>query len=175
MAQITYANKSDINTTATPATNKVTSADMNEIKSVVNTNDSNVGAVANLTTTDKTSVVNAINEINQRQITTDGSEVKTGRVIDGYEEYVKRITLDGFPDNNQTKSWDTGITMTYAIITNLIVMVKSPLGNWFLIPNNDIVDSRVSINNDGKIYVQMFAGNLYGQDGYAEITYYHTS
>ena len=38
MAQITYSNKSDINTTATPEVNKVTAANMNEIKSVVNSN-----------------------------------------------------------------------------------------------------------------------------------------
>jgi hypothetical protein len=39
---------------------------MNEIKSVVNTNDTNVGDLTNLTTTDKTSVVSAINSINSK-------------------------------------------------------------------------------------------------------------
>lgn len=39
MAQITYSNKSDINTTATPNVNKVLASDLNEIKSVVNQND----------------------------------------------------------------------------------------------------------------------------------------
>lgn len=38
MAQITYSDKSDINTTATPVQNKVSSNDMNEIKNVVNKN-----------------------------------------------------------------------------------------------------------------------------------------
>lgn len=38
MAQITYSTKSDINTTATPEVNKITAADMNEIKTVVNDN-----------------------------------------------------------------------------------------------------------------------------------------
>lgn len=175
MAQITYANKSDINTTATPATNKVTSADMNEIKSVVNTNDSNVGAVANLTTTDKTSVVNAINEINQRQITTDGSEVKTGRVIDGYVEYIKRITLLSFPGNNSEKTWATGINMTNIVVTSVNVMVKSNSANWFQIPNIDTADARASLNSDGSIHIYCFQGNLSGTNGYAEITYYHTS
>ena len=42
MAQITYSNKSDINTTATPEVNKVTAANMNEIKSVVNSNETDL-------------------------------------------------------------------------------------------------------------------------------------
>lgn len=39
MSKITYSNKNDINTTATPEVNKVTAANMNEIKTVVNNND----------------------------------------------------------------------------------------------------------------------------------------
>lgn len=39
MTQITYSNKSDITTTATPNVNKVLASDLNEIKSVVNQND----------------------------------------------------------------------------------------------------------------------------------------
>lgn len=38
MSKITYSTKSDINTTATPEVNKVTAANMNEIKTVVNNN-----------------------------------------------------------------------------------------------------------------------------------------
>lgn len=63
IVQINYNTKSDINTTATPSQNKVSAADMNEIKSVVNTNATLMGDLANLNTTDKTSVVNAINEV----------------------------------------------------------------------------------------------------------------
>lgn len=43
--------------------NKVKAEDMNEIKSVVNGNYNEVGDITNLTTTDKTSVVSAINEV----------------------------------------------------------------------------------------------------------------
>lgn len=115
-----------------------------------------------------------VQDLHKVSIETDGNAVKTGKIIDGYEEYVKRITLDSFPSTNQTNSWDTGITMTNAIITNLVVMAKSGSGNWFLIPNNDTVNSRVGLNNDGKIYIEMFTGNLSGKDGYAEIYYYIT-
>lgn len=60
---INYTNKSDINTSSTPATNKVVAADMNEIKSVVNTNANLQGDLANLNTTDKSSLVGAVNEV----------------------------------------------------------------------------------------------------------------
>ena len=63
IVQINYDTKSDINTTATPSQNKVSAADMNEIKSVVNTNATLLGDLTNLDTTDKTSVVNAVNEV----------------------------------------------------------------------------------------------------------------
>lgn len=63
IVQINYNTKSDINTTATPSQNKVSAADMNEIKSVVNTNATLLGDLTNLDTTDKTSVVNAVNEV----------------------------------------------------------------------------------------------------------------
>lgn len=115
-----------------------------------------------------------VKDLHKVTLETDGSATKTGRIIDGYEEYVKRITLDSFPSTNQTESWDTGITMTNAVITDLVVMAKSGIGNWFILPNNDTVSSRISLNNDGKIYIEMFTGNLSGQDGYAEIYYYIT-
>ena len=63
MAQITYADKSTMNENSSiPAINKCQASDMNEIKSVVNNNYSEVGNITNLTTTDKSSIVNAINE-----------------------------------------------------------------------------------------------------------------
>lgn len=60
---ITYSNKSDATTTATPDINKIKAADMNEIKTVVNANANGVGDISTLTTT-ATTVVGAINEIN---------------------------------------------------------------------------------------------------------------
>ena len=63
MAQITYADKSTMNVNSSiPDINKVNASDMNEIKSVVNGNYNEVGNITTLTTTDKSSVVNAINE-----------------------------------------------------------------------------------------------------------------
>lgn len=63
--QITYDDKTDlIVDTTIDNMFKVTASDMNEIKSVVNTNAEEIGDTTSLTTTDKTNVVNAINELN---------------------------------------------------------------------------------------------------------------
>lgn len=80
MAKITYANKSYLNQNASvPASNKIQDVDMNEIKTVVNTNDDNVGDITTLATNDKSSVVNAINELKNADIYST-SEVKTNKV-----------------------------------------------------------------------------------------------
>lgn len=61
MSMITYANKETLNAQPSIADkNKCTANDMNEIKSVIN---NKVGDVTNLNTTNKTSIVGAINEV----------------------------------------------------------------------------------------------------------------
>ena len=90
MAQITYADKTALNVNSSIADiNKVNASDMNEIKSVVNTNDSNVGDLSSLATDIKTSIVGAINEIKNAEIYST-SETKTNKVwIDGNPIYRK--------------------------------------------------------------------------------------
>ena len=69
MAQITYADKVALNTNSQIADiNKTTASDMNEIKSVVNENDDNVGNLSNLNTTNKSSLVGAINELTEKGV-----------------------------------------------------------------------------------------------------------
>lgn len=64
MAKITYTDKVTMNENADiPAINKVQATDMNEIKSVINENDDNVGTLSSLPTTDKSSAVAALSEI----------------------------------------------------------------------------------------------------------------
>ena len=112
---------------------------------------------------------------NQVVLTTNGNAIPTGRKIDGKIEYVKRIALNDFPDTNQTETWDTGINMANLIMTDLKVTVKSGSGNWFLLPNNDSVNSRVQLNSSGYVSVTMYTGYLNGNNGYAEVYYYYTS
>lgn len=74
MSKITYADKETLYINAdVPANKKTQSSDMNEIKQVVNENDNKVGDLNDLNTTDKTSIVNAINEIGTDYIIDSGS------------------------------------------------------------------------------------------------------
>lgn len=64
MGKITYQDKVFLNQNSQVADiNKVTDTDLNQIKNVVNGNDANVGDLSDLNTVDKTSTVNAINEL----------------------------------------------------------------------------------------------------------------
>ena len=65
MQTISYTNKSALNQNAGIADiNKCNDSDLNEIKSVVNANATECGNASSLNTTDKDSLVNAINEVN---------------------------------------------------------------------------------------------------------------
>lgn len=65
MQSISYANKSALNVNSSIAdVNKCNAADLNEIKTVVNANATESGNASSLNTTNKTSLVNAINEVN---------------------------------------------------------------------------------------------------------------
>ena len=62
MAKITYEDKEFLNKNENIADkNKVNDTDLNEIKEVVNGNDDNIGDLSDLNTSDKSSLVNAIN------------------------------------------------------------------------------------------------------------------
>ena len=62
---VTFEDKKNLNTNPEIAKiNKVTDEDINELKDVGNTNANNVGDLEQLQTTDKTSLVNAINDVN---------------------------------------------------------------------------------------------------------------
>lgn len=66
MAKIQYENKEQLNVNETiPAKNKCMANDMNEIKNVVNENDDLVGDLSTLETTEKSSVVGALNELSK--------------------------------------------------------------------------------------------------------------
>ena len=67
--------------------NKVIDEDINEIKQVVNENDDKVGELNDLNTTEKSSIVNAINEIGTDYI------IETGSNSNGYYEKYASGTL----------------------------------------------------------------------------------
>lgn len=118
MAKITYVNKETINPQPSVADkNKVTSDDMNEIKSVVNKNDDNIGALSNLNTTDKSSIVNAINELKDREVYSS-NEIKTNKIwIDNKPIYRKVLTLNVAQSSVQAEQDITSLNI--ATVTHL--------------------------------------------------------
>ena len=109
MAQITYTNKETLNSQPSiAAKNKVTSDDMNEIKSVVNANDDNVGDLAGLNTTDKSSMVNAVNELKSGEEYST-NEINTGKTwIDGKPIYrrIYQKTSTAATENIDIDNWN---------------------------------------------------------------------
>lgn len=66
-------------------------------------------------------------------VVTDGPPVKTGRKIDGKDEYVKRISLGTMP-NATTKTVDTGLTATNITIIELKGTAKNSAGTTIVLP-----------------------------------------
>lgn len=78
MQTISYANKTALNVNSDIAdVNKCNASDLNSIKSVVNANATECGNASSLNTTDKSSLVNGINEVNTK-IGTKQNTILTG-------------------------------------------------------------------------------------------------
>lgn len=135
MSKITYADKVTLNENPNVAdVNKIKADNLNEIKNVVNANNDNVGDLANLKTTDKSSVVNAINEIaGQNNITTGSNSVKTGRKVDGKDEYIQKINVGPGPNNGSTSY---NYKTDDKIITNYYVLGISNNNEIIYVPNS---------------------------------------
>ena len=95
MGKIGFADKVALNeNTSIPDINKCKASDMNEIKQVVNENDDNVGDLTQLETTNKDSIVGAINEVNTNDIrksTYSTTEQVVGKWVNGKPIYRKVI------------------------------------------------------------------------------------
>ena len=142
MAKITYDNKETLNAQPSIANkNKVTSDDMNEIKEVVNENDDNIGTLSNLNTTDKSSIVGAINELKNAEIYST-TEVKTGKKwIDGKDIY--RIVIDDTlgTSNNNWKQINVFSANYVDKVVSLEGIFSVSNGNFYNIPFTRITDS----------------------------------
>ena len=64
-------------------------------------------------------------------LVTDGSAVKTGRKIDGKDEYIKRFSFTGLNQSSQTYTKSLGFDLSNVIITGFEGASKSSVGNWF--------------------------------------------
>ena len=72
----------------------------------------------------------------------DGPPVKTGRKVDGKDEYVKRISLNQFP-NATSKIFSTGITNA-TWVRHLVYMNSS--NNWHLLPYHSLIDVSAGVS-----------------------------
>ena len=160
MAQITYTNKETLNSQPSIADkNKVTSSDMNEIKSVVNTNYGEVGDITSLTTTDKTSVVNAINELKGGEIYST-SEVKTNKIwFDGKPIYRKIIVVDPYTSGGNVNIDELNIEN----ITNLQALRKYNNQTDITYYNNNNDYFRVLVRKYNNQFVITMQGSNSGQ------------
>lgn len=83
MQSINYTNKTALNINSDIAdVNKCNASDLNQIKTVVNANASECGNASELDTTNKTSLVEGINEVNSK-LATKQDVILTGTSLPG--------------------------------------------------------------------------------------------
>ena len=147
LTKITYDTKVALDPQPSVANiNKVSDSDMNEIKSVVNNAIDQVDTNTNDITTLKQNII------------TDGSAVKTGRIIDGKDEYVKRFSFTTSGSTTYTKS--LGFTLADVIITGIEATEISNTGNWWNAnigdyDNNSTFAQNINlVNNDNTIKLE---------------------
>lgn len=73
------------------------------------------------------------NKIDVYNIITNGEAVKTGRKVDGKDEYVKRINFGNLP-NASIKEVTTGLDLSKIIITRVDMIPHSEIGDSNLLP-----------------------------------------
>lgn len=130
MSKITYENKAALNVNSDIADiNKVNASDLNEIKEVVNNNDDNMGLLSNLNTTNKGSVVNAINEVNNK-FNYSTEEQVVGKWTNGKPIYRKVVT-GTVPKSDHYPTVATGITNLDKVISISVVLAYGDNRQYF--------------------------------------------
>ena len=109
-------------------------------------------------------------------IISDGSAVKTGRYIDGKEEYVKRFYWSSVPDTS-TSSKSLGFALSSVTITNVEGIITSNSANVFPIPFGNIDGGntyavRLWLSaSDNKINLQTYNANFRSGKAFANVYY----
>lgn len=89
------------------------------------------------TETNKSPSVNSVKEYTNTNfqssynLITDGSAVKTGRKIDGKDEYIKRFSFTRTQQTTQTISKDLGFTLSDMLVTDIMATGITNTSNWF--------------------------------------------
>lgn len=124
MAKITYADKSAINqNTQIPDVNKVNASDMNQIKATVNANDDKVGELSSLNTTNKSSIVAAVNEVNSKFVYSTSEQV-VGKFLNK-PLYRKVISTGNLPNSTYLDIPLSSFSSENKTIINLYCIVMS--------------------------------------------------
>lgn len=161
MAQITYADKSAINTNSGVADiNKCNASDMNEIKTVVNTNATTLDTLA-------------------FNVTDNGSEVKTGFKYNNKDVYIKRYYWSS-PPNNTTSQLSLGFSLSATTIFKIEGFAISNSGNFFPLISGDVNNDtngtvQVLLINNDTIQLRTYNGNFQTGKAYANVYYIYNS
>ena len=142
-----------------PRINKIIDADMNELKDVADTNANNIGNLENLNTTDKGSLVEAINssnhlikdfivELDTDEITIDNLNLEIGKNY--------RILMNGASSGG---SGLTNITLLLNGVTSYSVSRVTGLEN-----NNGSINSVFNTNTQALYLGRVYFGNNYSID-----------
>lgn len=112
--------------------------------------------------------------INQAMVTTDASEVATGRKIDDQDEYVKRYSFDSI-DNVGTYTADLGFTLADVTVTKIEGTAFSGSNNWFPITIGDFNNQTTYAinvhlrNSDNKLVLETANQNF--RKAFIEVSY----
>lgn len=116
-----------------------------------------------------------LNELNELKfnLVTGGNPLKTGRKIDGKDEYIKRLNLGSLPNATQ-KVYNIGIT-TNQTITSFYIYGKSKLNEYIPIPRttgqNAYVNYYINANGTDLQLVLNPTMDMSRFTGYLEICY----
>ena len=147
MAKIQYEDKEQLNVNETiPAKNKCMANDMNEIKNIVNGNDDLVGDLSTLATTEKSSVVGAINELEGNIILNkyDYTETIIGKWGSRNRNVYRKIVDFGTLPNATTKTVASGLVHSDVTFINAYCVARAtnstaiPLSSFRYIQNTGI-------------------------------------
>lgn len=139
MQSLTYTNKTPLYINSDiPDANKGNASDFNDIKSVVNVNATECGNASDLTTTNKTSLVVGINEVNSKS--GNLSSLKTSSTADLVS------AINELYDSQFYQVGDT-INFTYIILSGLITNASKDLVFSLFLPKSLANITQISITS----------------------------
>lgn len=164
MAKITYEDKEFINKNENITDkNKVNDTDLNEIKEVVNGNDDNIGDLSDLNTSDKSSLVNAINytlpTILYENANGSNGNITLSDDVDNYSAIEIFYKGDNYSNFNSTK-----ILSPFGNASLIIANINTSgqyMGVFLRLSNVSVSNNQINVNENG----QLFGGGSSANNG----------